>query len=77
MKLSVWLRRHDMTVNAFAVALGVHASTITRILNGRNGPSTELMIKVSQYTNGEVKRLADYEPDKSVLRPYKGERVRR
>ena len=44
----VYLTPHGLSVRALAESLGVSASTVTRIINGYNGISPEMALRLSK-----------------------------
>ncbi|WAJ27572.1 helix-turn-helix domain-containing protein [Antarcticirhabdus aurantiaca] len=54
MKLSTYLAQHELSPAAFAVRVGVPASTISRILNGQRTPRLETIAKIAAVTDGAV-----------------------
>jgi antitoxin HigA-1 len=44
----IYLTPHNLSVRALAESLGVSASTVTRIINGSNGVSPEMALRLSK-----------------------------
>jgi antitoxin HigA-1 len=44
----IYLVPHSLSVRALAAGLGVSASTVTRIINGANGVSPEMALRLSK-----------------------------
>ena len=57
MKLNEYLNSEHISINSFAVELGVHYSHILRILSNARRPSPELALKIEQATGGQVSRM--------------------
>lgn len=54
MDLSSYLREADIKPTRFAEALGVPASTITRLLSGERSPRLDTIAKIERATGGKV-----------------------
>jgi len=54
MRLSEYLARNDLSPETFAAKVGVHPTTIYRLLNGTTIPKRENMKKIIAATMGEV-----------------------
>lgn len=59
MKLDVWLEVHGKSPSQFAAELGVHHTTITRLIpkpgkRQRRGAGDDLVRKIKAATDGEV-----------------------
>lgn len=54
MKLTTYLRKHDLTASDFAARLGKPPSTITRILRGEHEPRMDLLRAIHAETKGRV-----------------------
>lgn len=62
MKLSAYLKSHNIRPASFAALVGVPASTISRIVSGKRNPRVDTAQKIADATNGEVS-LADFVSD--------------
>ena len=50
-RIKMIMEREKMTSGAFAESIGIQQSTLSHILNGRNNPSLDVVMKVNQkYT---------------------------
>lgn len=54
MKLEQYLTDNQIKPVAFAMAIGVAPSTITRIIRGERSPGIELIAKIKSATDGRV-----------------------
>lgn len=53
-KLDDYLRSNDLTNAAFAQKLGVSEATVSRVRNGKQTPSWDLIIGISTATDGAI-----------------------
>lgn len=56
MKLSVYLRLHNMSPREFARRIGVNVSTVYSMLNNKYDPSYDTILRVEVGTHNEVTR---------------------
>lgn len=77
-RIKMIMERENMASGAFAESIGIQQSTLSHILNGRNNPSLDVIMKVHQkynyinlewllYGQGEISNLetsitADFSP---------------
>ena len=54
MTLADYLKSEGLRAGHFAKCLGVHASSISRLLSGKRAPSIELMQRIAKATGGVV-----------------------
>ena len=54
MKLSDYLKSHNISQTDFSKSLGVSGSHISQIRKGTKNPSTKLAKKIEQATDGKV-----------------------
>jgi predicted transcriptional regulator len=54
MRLSEYLASHEMNPEQFAAKVGVHPTTIYRLLSGATIPKRQNLIKIIEATEGEV-----------------------
>lgn len=54
MKLSAYLKLHNIRPANFAAIVGVPASTISRIASGQRMPRVDTAQRIAEATNGEV-----------------------
>jgi transcriptional regulator with XRE-family HTH domain len=54
MSLSEYLIKNDIRIEDFAAKIGVHQTTIYRVLTGRTIPKRQNLKKILEATNGEV-----------------------
>ena len=59
MKLKEWLRKNKITPYRLAKMINVTPIVIHNIINGKNYPRYEILIKINKITNGQV-TLGDY-----------------
>jgi hypothetical protein len=59
MTLADWLKQEKIKPSAFAEMLGVAPSTITRFVRGEKTPSTLMLMRIYEKTEGAV-RLEDW-----------------
>ncbi|WP_226578140.1 helix-turn-helix transcriptional regulator [Acuticoccus sediminis] len=52
--ITVYRARHSLTLQAFALKVGVHYTTVLRIERGAREPSAKLMRAIEDVTEGEV-----------------------
>ena len=52
--LSEWLEREGMLPSHFAIAVGVSAATISRIVAQGKTPSLRVALKIEAATNGDI-----------------------
>lgn len=62
MKLETYLSDVGIKPTAFAAAIGVAPSTITRILRGERSPSLDLVMRIHAATEGKVRAEDWYAP---------------
>ena len=55
--LTKYLKDNDESQQCFAERVGIHQSTVSRILNNTFRPSPELALKIEQATGGQVTRM--------------------
>jgi transcriptional regulator with XRE-family HTH domain len=54
MTLAAWMRNQGIADEDLAATLGIDRSTVSRLRRGRKIPSTRLMEKIAQATDGAV-----------------------
>jgi transcriptional regulator with XRE-family HTH domain len=54
MRLSEYLANHQLSPEQFALKVGVHATTIYRLLSGATIPKRQNLKKIIEATEGEV-----------------------
>lgn len=54
MRLSEYLAKHQKTPEQFAARVGVHPTTIYRLLSGATIPKRQNLAKIIEATGGEV-----------------------
>jgi hypothetical protein len=54
MRLSEYLAKHEMNPESFAAKVGVHPTTIYRLLSGATIPKRQNLKKIIAATKGEV-----------------------
>lgn len=59
MKLKEWLEENNISRWKFAHIIGVTPIVVYNIINGKNYPRYEILIKIKKATDGQV-TLGDY-----------------
>jgi transcriptional regulator with XRE-family HTH domain len=62
MQLRAYLATQDITIAAFADALGVSIQAVHRYLNGERLPKREVMARIACVTKGKVQPNDFFEP---------------
>ena len=59
-RIKMLMEKENMTSGAFAESIGIQQSTLSHILNGRNKPSLDVIMKVHQkYSSIDLEWLVD------------------
>lgn len=75
MKLKIWLVTNKMSVGDFAEALGYERTLVSKWIGGHYFPRPQKLIKIMDYTGGEVTAndfLEDWEEVHFPVEPTNG-----
>ena len=50
-RIKIIMEKENMASGAFAESIGIQQSTLSHILNGRNNPSLDVIMKVHMHVN--------------------------
>jgi len=68
MRLTDYLRQHELTHTEFAAMIGATQAAVTRYVNGRRKPSLDKLILIERVTAGAVRAL-DFANDPAPADP--------
>jgi transcriptional regulator with XRE-family HTH domain len=57
MRLSAYLKKHDLSPEKFAEIVGLHMTTVYRLLAGDSMPKRSTIGAIVRATNGEVRAV--------------------
>jgi predicted transcriptional regulator len=63
MRLADYLKKHDLTPERFAVIVGIHMTTVYRLISGDAMPKRSTIKAIVEATKGEVRAIDLIETD--------------